>query len=167
MSNNGVSKNLAGKYLHYKGNYYIAYCLAKDSAEQEFVLYQQCYGDKGFWIRPYKMFFEKVRLENGDIVERFKPVNSKKQVSKDKIPDLLEMVKAGTLKIKHSETCDEYCITNIKESRDYVIIGCKNNDGAGYLTEFQLLDRMGYTGCIINEKINFIEKKSLFPVRFN
>lgn len=63
---NAIDKNkLGGKYKHYKGSEYFAYCIAYDIEGNEYVLYQQCYGDKGFWLRPYSMFFEEVAVDSG------------------------------------------------------------------------------------------------------
>ncbi|SFG12251.1 DUF1653 domain-containing protein [Neptunomonas qingdaonensis] len=74
-----MSKNIshkpvcqAGKYRHYKGNEYEVIDLVRHSETEEWlVLYRPQYGDAGLWVRPYKMFFEKVTLAGGQVVDRF------------------------------------------------------------------------------------------------
>lgn len=62
----------AGKYRHYKGNEYEVIDLVRHSETEEWlVLYQPQYGDSGLWVRPYDMFFEKVTLIDGQLVDRF------------------------------------------------------------------------------------------------
>ena len=61
MENNDIEK-ISGTYKHFKGKYYCVYCSARDKQGNKYVLYQQNYDDKSFWIRPYKMFFEKVSV---------------------------------------------------------------------------------------------------------
>ncbi len=61
-----------GKYRHYKGNEYEVIDLVRHSETEEWlVLYQPQYGDSGLWVRPYDMFFEKVTLIDGQLVDRF------------------------------------------------------------------------------------------------
>ncbi|WP_067863906.1 DUF1653 domain-containing protein [Neptuniibacter marinus] len=61
-----------GRYKHYKGAEYEVINLARHSeTEQWHVIYRQCYGDEGLWIRPLDMFIEQVRLENGQQIARF------------------------------------------------------------------------------------------------
>lgn len=63
-----------GKYLHYKGKYYEVLGVAKHSETQEdFVYYQALYPNElsQTWVRPLKMFLEKVELPDGNIVPRF------------------------------------------------------------------------------------------------
>lgn len=60
-----------GKYRHFKGNEYQVVAFAKHSETlEEFVVYQALYGQRGMWIRPFKMFDEMVQLE-GKLVRRF------------------------------------------------------------------------------------------------
>jgi len=61
-----------GKYRHYKGNEYQVIGVAKHSETlEELVVYQALYGKKQIWVRPVKMFLEKVGV-NGKKVPRFK-----------------------------------------------------------------------------------------------
>jgi hypothetical protein len=61
-----------GRYKHYKGAEYEVINLARHSeTEQWHVVYRQCYGDEGLWIRPLDMFVEQVKLENGLTASRF------------------------------------------------------------------------------------------------
>jgi len=60
-----------GIYKHYKGNLYKVLTTARHSETEEWmVVYQALYGERGMWVRPYKMFIEKVKV-NGVMVDRF------------------------------------------------------------------------------------------------
>lgn len=60
-----------GKYKHYKGNYYKVIGIAKHSETlEELVVYQALYGKKGYWVRPLKMFKERI-ITNGKRMPRF------------------------------------------------------------------------------------------------
>ena len=60
-----------GRYRHFKGNEYELLGVAKHSETlEEYVIYRALYGDKGLWIRPKEMFFEKV-TRDGKIFNRF------------------------------------------------------------------------------------------------
>ena len=57
-----------GRYRHYKGNDYIVVGVAKHSeTEEELVVYQQDYGNKGLWVRPLAMFTETVELDSKQV----------------------------------------------------------------------------------------------------
>ena len=61
-----------GIYQHYKGQQYQVLHLARHSeTQEEMVVYKQLYGDGGIWVRPAKMFAEKILIE-GEIVDRFR-----------------------------------------------------------------------------------------------
>jgi len=65
-----------GTYQHYKGNKYLVLGTAKHSETlEELVLYTTLYENKesALWVRPLKMFLEKVTV-NGKEVERFRKV---------------------------------------------------------------------------------------------
>jgi cyclomaltodextrinase len=52
-----------GKYEHFKGKQYEVLGVAKHSENlEEFVVYKALYGDGDLWIRPVKMFLEKVEV---------------------------------------------------------------------------------------------------------
>lgn len=62
----------AGIYKHYKGNLYQVFHVATHSETSEKVVVYQClYDDYSIWVRPYDMFVEQVRLENGEMKPRF------------------------------------------------------------------------------------------------
>jgi len=62
------------KYRHFKGNEYLMLHIAKHSeTEEEMVVYQALYGERGIWVRPLSMFLEKVEKE-GKIIDRFKEI---------------------------------------------------------------------------------------------
>lgn len=53
-----------GKYRHYKGKFYRVIGLARHSeTEEELVLYQPLYGERGLWVRPKAMFFELIEID--------------------------------------------------------------------------------------------------------
>lgn len=62
------------KYRHFKGNEYMVLHLAKHSeTEEEMVVYQALYGERGIWVRPLNMFLEKVEVD-GKSVDRFEEI---------------------------------------------------------------------------------------------
>lgn len=59
------------KYRHFKGNEYLILHHAKHSeTEEDMVVYQALYGDRGIWVRPLSMFLEKVEVK-GKFINRF------------------------------------------------------------------------------------------------
>lgn len=51
-------------YRHFKGDYYLAEAVAKDSETGEaYVVYRKLYGDGGLWLRPLAMFLSRVDRE--------------------------------------------------------------------------------------------------------
>lgn len=60
-----------GRYRHYKGKDYLVIGVAKHSeTDEDFVVYRALYGECGLWVRPAKMFNEKIEME-GKLVSRF------------------------------------------------------------------------------------------------
>jgi hypothetical protein len=60
-----------GKYKHYKGHEYEVIGVARHSETlEDMVIYKALYGEQDLWVRPLKMFEEKVEVE-GKIVARF------------------------------------------------------------------------------------------------
>ena len=69
---------MIGKYKHYKGDLYQVLSLCEHSETMEkLVYYQALYGDYKFWVRPYDMFFEKVKI-NGELKDRFELIEDDK-----------------------------------------------------------------------------------------
>ena len=69
-------------YKHFKGGLYKLIGFAKDSETlEDMVIYQALYGEKGLWVRPKKMFFEKV-IKDGIEIDRFKEIDES-EVTKD------------------------------------------------------------------------------------
>lgn len=151
---------ISGKYKHFKGNYYDLFCIVYDWKEEKYVLYQQGYGDKSFWIRPYDMFFDQVTLEDGKQVPRFSSTGGKRQKAANKIKALLEMIEAQTIVIHHTETEEEYIITAIDEEQNFVAVhSISSVNMSGYLTDFELMRRLGYIACRINGQTKFYKLK--------
>lgn len=73
-----VRKLKIGKvYRHYKGKEYLALHIAKHSETlEDMVVYQTLYGEKQIWVRPLKIFLEKVEVD-GKIVNRFEEKDNK------------------------------------------------------------------------------------------
>lgn len=62
------------RYRHFKGNEYLVLHLAKHSeTEEDLVIYQALYGERGIWARPLAMFEGLVEVE-GKFIERFKEI---------------------------------------------------------------------------------------------
>ncbi|OGI70885.1 hypothetical protein A3B84_01300 [Candidatus Nomurabacteria bacterium RIFCSPHIGHO2_02_FULL_35_13] len=67
-----------GKYKHFKGGEYEVMGIAKHSETlEEFVIYKHITGkrkgEKYYWVRPLRMFLEKVTV-NGKKVNRFQKI---------------------------------------------------------------------------------------------
>ncbi len=63
-----------GRYLHYKGNFYIVLGTVKHSeTEEELVLYRAEKNEQ-LWVRPITMFMEEIIIE-GKSVKRFTFIN--------------------------------------------------------------------------------------------
>ena len=68
----------SGRYRHYKGKEYQVIGVAKHSeTEEDLVVYQALYGACGLWVRPAKMFTEKIEME-GKLVFRFEWIEDDK-----------------------------------------------------------------------------------------
>lgn len=69
-------KPLRERYFrHFKGNEYRLCNIAKDSeSEQRMVVYQALYGNHDFWVRPEKMFFERI-IRYGKDFPRFAEID--------------------------------------------------------------------------------------------
>lgn len=62
---------IGGNYRHFKGNRYKVLHLAKHSeTEEELVVYQALYGERGIWVRPLAMFCEEIERD-GKRMQRF------------------------------------------------------------------------------------------------
>lgn len=66
-----------GVYEHYKGKRYEVLGVAKHSETlEDLVVYKKLYDDGGLWVRPLKMFLERVPIGTQS-VERFKLIEEK------------------------------------------------------------------------------------------
>jgi len=70
------AKNLKlGNYEHYKGKIYKVLGVGRHSETlAELVIYQAQYGDYDIWLRPIKMFTEKININKKE-VPQFKFIN--------------------------------------------------------------------------------------------
>ena len=63
-------------FEHFKGGKYKLIGFGKDSETlEDVVIYQALYGTGQIWVRPYEIFFSKVKDEHGNEVERFKEIS--------------------------------------------------------------------------------------------
>jgi hypothetical protein len=68
-------------FQHFKGGHYRYVRTAFDSETKErMVIYQALYGDKQYWVRPEKMFFETV-YRDGRKIARFTEMNEQQEQS--------------------------------------------------------------------------------------
>ena len=68
-------------FQHFKGGHYRYVRTAFDSETKErMVIYQALYGDKQYWVRPEKMFFETVNRD-GRKIARFTELNEQQEQS--------------------------------------------------------------------------------------
>jgi hypothetical protein len=76
-----VSKIEPGIYVHYKSDdmkYDVIGLGVNSETHEEYVIYRPLYkGDTNpdYWVRPYKMFVEKVEV-NGKLIPRFRKVDN-------------------------------------------------------------------------------------------
>ena len=109
-------KEICGHYRHYKEQKpYRAFCEAIDETGVRYVLYQKQYGDQSFWIRPYDMFFESVRIdENGTKKEvlRFTPTETPHGPTEE-LRELEQRMQKEAIIALHSETLAQYVVTAI------------------------------------------------------
>lgn len=150
---------ISGKYKHFKGKCYEVYCVACGDRGEKYVLYQQCYGDESFWIRPYEMFFQTVILDDGSTTQRFTRTTKQKLKTVNKIRKLIDLINNQDLIIHHSENEKEYIITNISECQDYVIVYPLVISSSGYLTDYELMYRLGFNSCNINGDTKYFRCK--------
>ena len=62
-------------FEHFKGGKYKLIGFGKDSETlEDVVIYQALYGVGQIWVRPYEIFFSKVKLWDGTEVERFNEI---------------------------------------------------------------------------------------------
>ena len=66
----------AGRYQHYKGQYYQVLATARHSETREcLVVYRCLYDDFSLWVRPLAMFVETVTGADGVTLPRFRYVD--------------------------------------------------------------------------------------------
>jgi cyclomaltodextrinase len=64
-----------GKYRHYKGKEYEMIGVGKHSETlEEMVIYRALYDDHDLWVRPLKMFIEKIEV-NKKKIQRFEYIS--------------------------------------------------------------------------------------------
>lgn len=66
-----------GTYEHYKGKQYEVIGVGKHSETlEDLVVYRALYDNHELWVRPLKMFLEKVEM-NGKKIPRFRRIENK------------------------------------------------------------------------------------------
>jgi len=74
---------IGGIYEHYKKKYYQVLGVAKHfETLEDLVVYMPMYGDRKWWVRPEKMFCEKVVIDGVEI-ERFKYIGDEINFNQD------------------------------------------------------------------------------------
>ena len=77
-----------GIYQHFRGALYKVLHIAQHSeTEEELVVYQALYGDKGIWVRPLSMFTETV-TRDGETQPRFRYLDPQDEVLEVAILDV-------------------------------------------------------------------------------
>lgn len=62
-------------FQHFRGGKYKLIGFGKDSETlEDVVIYQELYGMQKYWVRPYNIFFSKIKGDDGNEVERFKEI---------------------------------------------------------------------------------------------
>ena len=75
MMEHPVQEDNPRYFQHFKGNKYRLVHTAFDSeTQQRMVVYQALYGDRKYWVRPEKMFFEQVERD-GKRFSRFEEID--------------------------------------------------------------------------------------------
>ena len=70
-----IAEDRVRYFQHFKGNKYKLIASAFDSETQErMVVYQALYGDRKYWVRPEKMFFEQIERD-GKRFSRFQEID--------------------------------------------------------------------------------------------
>lgn len=63
-------------FEHFKGGKYKLIGFGKDSETlEDVVIYQALYGANQIWVRPYDIFFSKVKMADGSDVDRFREIS--------------------------------------------------------------------------------------------
>lgn len=62
-------------FQHFRGGKYKLIGFGQDTETlEEVVIYQELYGMQKYWVRPYNIFFSKIKGDDGNEVERFKEI---------------------------------------------------------------------------------------------
>lgn len=62
-------------FQHFRGGKYKLIGFVQDTETlEDVVIYQELYGMQKYWVRPYNIFFSKIKGDDGNEVERFKEI---------------------------------------------------------------------------------------------
>lgn len=62
-------------FQHFRGGKYKRIGFGQDTETlEDVVIYQELYGMQKYWVRPYNIFFSKIKGDDGNEVERFKEI---------------------------------------------------------------------------------------------
>lgn len=62
-------------FRHFRGGKYKLIGFGQDTETlEDVVIYQELYGMQKYWVRPYNIFFSKIKGDDGNEVERFKEI---------------------------------------------------------------------------------------------
>ena len=154
-------EDISGRYKHFKGYYYYVFCVAFDTKGEKYVFYQQEYGERDYWIRPYDMFFETLKIDNKYQV-RFEKIKTKGKKIEDKTKDLISIISKQNIYVMHTEDELKYSIINIDTRKNFILLSKVNKvETSGYLTDFSLISRMGYRACVIDGDIKIFDNNNI------
>lgn len=148
----------AGKYRSYKGKNYYIYCLARDNSGNQYVLYQQLYDEKEFWIRPYDLFFETINVAGQDVA-RFQYIKGQKTAD-NTILQLVFCIENDFIYLRETESKALFCISSIDTESKEVIVQPVKENSCGYLSNVELLHRMGYYVYFKNKEKKYVKVES-------
>ena len=83
-SNNTAQTLKAGRYQHYKGQFYQVLATARHSETREWVVVYRClYDDFSLWVRPLAMFVETISDATGAQIPRFRYIDENECTDSD------------------------------------------------------------------------------------
>ena len=140
--------NVCGKYTHFKGKAYLVYGYAyvPSMPQKEFVLYQQLYDKKVFWLREKNVFFETVPNQSESKERKiFRFKKTEDLDSNETIKSLIKIMKTSSFIVKEEASGKEYCIYKIStETSKIFLYDVEKINTSAYYSDTELATRMGF-----------------------